>query len=226
MFAFVFSLFIVFSMHSHVVAQVAVHPMNTMKTILQHNRYAASNNNNFQKVTFRTLARPSNWRLLTRGAGTQLLFSLPNGAINYAVLEFVRSHMNNFVEQLMKSQENAGDCSSRQKERFSAIKPLVATVTGPGLDFFSSCISTVCTSVIAAPQSMITDSIMAGVYPNLPSACVGIMKQGKGIRGFYAGMWPSLVGKIPSYVSYKLSAYLFFLFTFSQYLIYMSCFFF
>jgi hypothetical protein len=187
------------------VAQVAVHPMNTMKTILQNSHYAASYDH-IQKVTFQTLARPSNWRLLTRGAGAQLILSLPHGAINYAVLEFVRSRMNTFVDQLMKMQKTSDD-GSRTERKFSLVKPFLTTATGPGLDFFSSCISTLCTSVISAPQSMITDSIMAGVYPNLPSACIGIMKQGKGIRGFYVGMWPSLVGRIPSYVSFKLSLF-------------------
>lgn len=183
-------------------AQVAVHPMNTMKTILQSSHSVASVDA-MQKVTFRTLSRPSNWRLLTRGAGAQLILSLPHGAINYALLEFVRNRMTTLVDHFSQLQ-TTGD-SNRTKKRFSLINPLVTTVTGPGLDFFCSCISTVCTSIISAPQSMITDSIMAGVYPNLPSACIGIMKQGKGIRGFYVGMWPSLVGKIPSYVSVKLS---------------------
>jgi len=124
------------------------------------------------------------------------ILSLPHGAINYAVLELVHSRINTFVDQLMKMQNTSDD--SRTERRFSLVKPFLKTVTGPSLDFFSSCI-TVCTSVISAPQSMITDSIMVGVYPNLPSACIGIMKQGKGIRGFYVEMWPSLVGKIPSY---------------------------
>jgi hypothetical protein len=47
---------------------------------------------------------------------------------------------------------------------------------------------------------MIVDNIMAGTYPNLPKAVIGLSKD-KGIRGFYGGWWPGLAGKIPSYVS-------------------------
>jgi hypothetical protein len=39
---------------------------------------------------------------------------------------------------------------------------------------------------------------MAGNYPSLIAATVGLYSR-KGIMGFYAGWWPGLVGKIPSY---------------------------
>ena len=39
---------------------------------------------------------------------------------------------------------------------------------------------------------------MAGTYPNLYAATTGLY-QNRGIMGFYAGWWPGLVGKIPSY---------------------------
>jgi hypothetical protein len=39
---------------------------------------------------------------------------------------------------------------------------------------------------------------MAGNYPNLVSAVHGLY-QNRGVMGFYAGWWPGLVGKIPSY---------------------------
>ena len=39
---------------------------------------------------------------------------------------------------------------------------------------------------------------MAGNYPNLPAAVKGLYAQ-QGIRGFYSGWFPGLVGKIPSY---------------------------
>jgi solute carrier family 25 S-adenosylmethionine transporter 26 len=44
----------------------------------------------------------------------------------------------------------------------------------------------------------LSDNIMAGNYPNLPSAISGLA-QNRGIAGFYTGWWPGLVGKIPSY---------------------------
>ena len=47
---------------------------------------------------------------------------------------------------------------------------------------------------------MIVDNIMAGTYPNLPKAVIGLSKD-NGIKGFYGGWWPGLAGKIPSYVS-------------------------
>jgi Mitochondrial carrier protein len=72
---------------------------------------------------------------------------------------------------------------------------------GPGLDFLSSAISTICCSVVSTPQMMITDNIMAGNYPNLPKAVTGLW-QSQGLTGFYRGWWPGLAGKIPSYVSH------------------------
>jgi len=45
---------------------------------------------------------------------------------------------------------------------------------------------------------MILDNIMAGTYPNLAKAVKGLSKD-VGVKGFYAGWWPGLAGKIPSY---------------------------
>lgn len=157
---------------SRSVAQTTMHPANTMKTILQSRTVAGQ-----QRETVARLARPKNWKLLTRGAGAQLLLSIPHGAVNFAVLEFVRQTMNNFIER-------QGGSLSR--------------VAGPGLDFVSSAISTVCCSVVSTPQMMITDNIMAGTYSNLPSAVKGLARN-QGIKGFYTGWWPGLAGKIPSY---------------------------
>jgi len=189
---------------SRSVAQVVVHPMNTMKTILQANRRsnspAAAANGVLtsvvgETVTFRTLAHPSNWKLLTRGAGAQFLLSVPHGALNFAVLEFVRRRMNIIVEQrIIQQREETNNSKSNTKK-----KVLVSSAAGPGLDFLSSCISTICCSVISTPQMMITDTIMAGIYPNLSSACKGLMSQRNGLLGFYTGWWPGLAGKIPSY---------------------------
>jgi hypothetical protein len=46
--------------------------------------------------------------------------------------------------------------------------------------------------------SLPKQNIMAGNYPNLLSAINGLY-QNRGVMGFYAGWWPGLVGKIPSY---------------------------
>jgi solute carrier family 25 S-adenosylmethionine transporter 26 len=151
---------------SRSVAQTIMHPANTMKTILQNSNTA---------ISYRDL----NFQRLSRGAGANLILSLPHGAVNFAVLEFVRKKLGNFV----KSHERL----AKNEERF-----------GAGLDFLSSSISTITCSIVSTPQMMITDNIMAGNYPNLIGAINGLAKT-YGIRGFYAGWWPGLVGKIPSY---------------------------
>ena len=45
---------------------------------------------------------------------------------------------------------------------------------------------------------VLTNRIMAGVYPNLVTGVRSVIQE-KGVRGFYAGWWPGLVQKIPSY---------------------------
>lgn len=47
-------------------------------------------------------------------------------------------------------------------------------------------------------QMVLTNRIMAGVYPNLVTGVRSVIKD-KGVLGFYAGWWPGLVQKIPSY---------------------------
>lgn len=157
---------------SRSIAQTVMHPANTMKTILQSSRGA-------DRPTFKSLAQPAQFKTLTRGAGANFILSVPHGAINFAVLEMIRGRVQKLVEDT--------PILSRNAERL-----------GPGLDFLSSSISTICCSVVSTPQMMITDNIMAGNYPDLPSAVVGLSKSG-GIKGFYAGWWPGLAGKIPSY---------------------------
>mmetsp|Transcript_30773 Transcript_30773/g.45528 ORF Transcript_30773/g.45528 Transcript_30773/m.45528 type:complete len:521 (+) Transcript_30773:133-1695(+) len=150
---------------SRSVAQTVMHPANTMKTMLQ---------SRLQTETLTSLMSPKNFHRLTVGAGANFVLSVPHGAVNFAVLEFVRSKL----AQLLPAEANGK--------------------LGPGLDFVSSCISTVCCSVVSTPQMMVTDNIMAGNYPNLPSAMKGLF-QDRGIAGFYSGWFPGLVGKIPSY---------------------------
>eukprot|EP00586_Coscinodiscus_wailesii_P009262 CAMPEP_0172523252 /NCGR_PEP_ID=MMETSP1066-20121228/293566_1 /TAXON_ID=671091 /ORGANISM="Coscinodiscus wailesii, Strain CCMP2513" /LENGTH=325 /DNA_ID=CAMNT_0013306321 /DNA_START=602 /DNA_END=1579 /DNA_ORIENTATION=- len=145
-----------------------------MKTILQARSPAGE-----ARMTLAGLARPQNIKLLTRGAGAQFLLSVPHGAVNFAVLEYVRRKLNDVVES-----------SSNGKLGIISV--------GPGLDFVSSAISTVCCSIVSTPQMMITDNIMAGTYSNLGSAIKGLAAS-NGVKGFYTGWWPGLAGKIPSY---------------------------
>lgn len=165
---------------SRSIAQTAMHPANTMKTIMQSSRGP-------EKMTLGQLMKPSMFKTLSRGAGANFVLSVPHGAINFAVLEFVRAQMGRVVETIPA-------LSSRAEQ------------IGPGLDFLSSAVSTVCCSIVSTPQMMITDNIMAGNYPGLWPACVGLY-QSQGIMGFYSGWGPGLAGKIPSYVSLLLSPF-------------------
>lgn len=154
---------------SRSLAQTIMHPANTMKTILQKSG----------SPKMMELLQPSNFRRLTNGAGANFLLSVPHGAVNFAVLEFVRKKLAAYVDSNPTLAANA--------ERM-----------GPGLDFLSSAVSTIITSVVSTPQMMITDNIMAGNYNSLPAAIQGLAKD-RGVAGFYSGWWPGLVGKIPSY---------------------------
>ncbi|KAL3904293.1 MAG: hypothetical protein SGILL_010124, partial [Bacillariaceae sp.] len=154
---------------SRSVAQTLMHPANTMKTVLQSSR----------DVSLRELCKPKMFHRLTVGAGANFVLSIPHGAVNFAVLEFVRGRMNAAMEAI--------PALDKRKDAL-----------GPALDFLSSAVSTITCSIVSTPQMMITDNIMAGTYPNLVTAANGLY-QNRGIQGFYAGWFPGLVGKIPSY---------------------------
>ena len=53
-------------------------------------------------------------------------------------------------------------------------------------------------SVISTPQMVLSDRLMAGVYPSFKEALTQIWKT-EGLIGFYAGWRPALAQKIPSY---------------------------
>jgi hypothetical protein len=65
-------------------------------------------------------------------------------------------------------------------------------------DFTSSALSTIICSIISTPQMVLTDRLMAGYYDSLQQAVTSIY-QLEGWSGFYAGWWPALAQKIPSY---------------------------
>ena len=121
-------------------------------------------------MTMSQIAKAENINMLTRGAGAQLALSIPHGAVNFAVLEYVRSRMNALT---MKS-----EWASKKKESNAAF--------GPAMDFVSSAVATVCCSAVSTPQMMIVDNIMAGTYPNLFKAVRGLSAD-RGIAGFYTG---------------------------------------
>mmetsp|Transcript_8800 Transcript_8800/g.21488 ORF Transcript_8800/g.21488 Transcript_8800/m.21488 type:complete len:441 (+) Transcript_8800:221-1543(+) len=157
---------------SRSIAQTVMHPANTMKTMMQSSLGPT-------KPRLKDLLKPQMFHRLTCGAGANFVLSLPHGAFNFAVLESIRERMSKAVDSIPMLERN------KQK-------------IGPGLDFLSSSIATICCSVVSTPQMMITDNIMAGNYPNLISATNGLYAS-RGVMGFYSGWWPGLVGKIPSY---------------------------
>ncbi|KAL7445432.1 hypothetical protein ACHAXH_010046 [Discostella pseudostelligera] len=160
---------------SRAAAQTIMHPANTMKTILQSSRKVPGQ----EALTIKSFTQWKYAKQLTRGAGAQLILSIPHGAVNFAVLELVRRQMNSLV-----SRSRHADSINRN--------------FGPGMDFVSSAISTICCSVVSTPQMMICDNVMSGTFPHLSAAVSGLMKD-KGLAGFYTGWWPGLAGKIPSY---------------------------
>ena len=76
--------------------------------------------------------------------------------------------------------------------------PQAALSAGAALEFASSSVATFLCSGISTPTMVLTNRIMAGNYPNLVSA-VTTISQKSGFMGFYAGWWPGLVQKVPSY---------------------------
>ena len=74
---------------SRSIAQTIMHPANTLKTMLQTGRDGGLN--------MLELVAPQNFRRLTRGAGANFILSVPHGAVNFAVLEFVRSQLSTVV---------------------------------------------------------------------------------------------------------------------------------
>ena len=147
----------------------AVHPLNVIKTMLQMKN---------GKVP------PLTWNVLSRGAGSKFIMSIPHGAINFAITETAKSTLASIATN-------------------STISNAITTVIPKNifnniLDFLSSAISTFICSIISTPQMVLTDRIMGGVYENFFVACYRIAKD-EGIRGFYLGWLPALLQKIPSY---------------------------
>ena len=107
---------------------------------------------------------------LLRGADAQFFMSLPHGAFYFFVIDQVKTKV---AKVMPKAYENLSD-------------------------FTASAISTIVCSIVSTPQMVLTDRLMAGVYPNFPVALSKILKQ-EGVKGFYAGWRSGLAQKIPSY---------------------------
>lgn len=116
------------------------------------------------------IPRKITWERLLRGVDAQFLLALPHGAFYFFVIDQVKITLSRIVPP-----------------KFDIIA-----------DFTSSAISTVICSVISTPQMVLTDRLMAGVYPSFKVALRSIYRK-DGLRGFYTGWWPALAQKIPSY---------------------------
>ena len=107
---------------------------------------------------------------LLRGVDAQFIMSIPHGACYFFVIDQVKTRL-----------------SVMLSSKYSFVQ-----------DFLASTISTVFCSVVSTPQMVLTDRLMAGVYPSFPVALKSIFST-EGLAGFYTGWWPSLAQKIPSY---------------------------
>ena len=107
---------------------------------------------------------------LLRGADAQFILSLPHGAFYFFVIDAVKKHISPYLPD---------------KLNFLG-------------DFTSSTISTIICSIVSTPQMVLSDRLMACVYPSFPADVQRILAT-VGVRGFYTGWWPALAQKIPSY---------------------------
>ena len=107
---------------------------------------------------------------LLRGVDAQFIMSIPHGACYFFVIDQVKTRL-----------------SVMLSSKYSFVQ-----------DFLASTISTVFCSIVSTPQMVLTDRLMAGVYPSFPVALRSIFST-EGLAGFYTGWWPSLAQKIPSY---------------------------
>eukprot|EP01036_Dinobryon_divergens_P031943 gene31943-41437_t len=96
------------------------------------------------------------WSILSRGAGSQFIMSIPHGAVSYAVTETTKKELARFVK----------------KSSLDSYIPL--RYLNPAMDFLSSSVSTFICSTISTPQMVLTDQIMAGSYNNFFAAVYSI----------------------------------------------------
>ena len=144
----------------------------SMAQVLMHPANTYKTMLQLKGATAANIVKKLSWERLLRGADAQFLLSLPHGAFYFFVIDRAKA----------------------------ALAPLFLPLPQLAFlqDFAASTISTVCCSVVSTPQMVLTDRLMAGMYPTLPVALRNIMRT-EGFAGFYAGWWPALAQKIPSY---------------------------
>lgn len=179
-------------------AQTLMHPANTYKTMLQLK--GATPSNLMSKLT------PE--RLL-RGADAQFLLSMPHGALYFFVIDRVKTHLAtlmsaskfSFLQDFTASTISTVFCSIVSTPQM--VTRLVLTVSmlyyhtvSLRYPIFTHCYEPTFHSVLFS--QVLTDRLMAGVYPSFPAAMQSIIRS-DGVAGFYTGWWPALAQKIPSY---------------------------
>lgn len=119
------------------VAQSCVHPLNVAKTTLQTANGPAA----LKAMTSGGLFSATTWHHLTRGLGAQAFLSMPNGAINFCVMEGTRRFI----------------CT-------------VAPRGGALIDATTAACGTAVATVVSLPQSILNDRIMGGAHVSLGEA--------------------------------------------------------
>jgi len=144
----------------------------SMAQVLMHPANTYKTMLQLKGATAANIVKKLTWERLLRGADAQFLLSLPHGAFYFFVIDRVKAALGPVFLPM----------------------PQLAFLQ----DFAASTISTVFCSVVSTPQMVLTDRLMAGMYPTLPVALRSIVRT-QGVAGFYAGWWPALAQKIPSY---------------------------
>jgi hypothetical protein len=134
---------------SRTVAALAIHPLHAMKVNLQMQQpplYTHSDASKLLVSSAMSLLTPTT---LTHGLGTQLLLTLPHGALSFAVTEITKKWLLN----------NTSSRASSSSQKLRSLDPL--------FDLVAASLASVVCSVISIPQMLLTDRIMVGQYPSL-----------------------------------------------------------
>jgi hypothetical protein len=135
---------------SRSMAALVVHPLHAIKVNLQLHRLSSTEST---PLTMQLFASLLSWNVLTRGLGTQLLLTLPHGALSFAVTE-----------------------SAKRWLQKSGSQPSRLQVLNSVYDLLAAGLSSLVCSIISVPQMVLTDRIMAGIYPSLSSGYRSILQ--------------------------------------------------
>jgi hypothetical protein len=160
---------------SRTMAALAIHPLHALKVNLQLEKDPKISVS--QSLLSSSILPLLTRSTLTRGLGTQLLLTLPHGALSFAITETTKKWLRNTTSSLELFQNRSG--------------------LDPVLDLLSASVASLACSVISIPQMLLTDRIMVGLYPNLRYGIHDILTT-QGVRGLYRGWVPGMLLKLPS----------------------------